>query len=40
VRNFKFVNLLFERGKILFSKGFLFIRIFANCKIKLRLHIL
>ena len=37
---FKFVNLPFERGEILFSKGFfLFIRIFANYKIKLKLHI-
>ena len=30
--NFRFVNLPFERGKILFSKGlFLFVRIFASC---------
>ena len=30
--NFKFVNLPFERGEILFSKGFLILRIFANYK--------
>ena len=38
---FRFANLPFERGEILFSKGFfLFIRIFANYKIKPKLHIL
>ena len=31
---FTFVNLPFERGKILFSKGFLFIRIFENLQDK------
>ena len=39
--NFKFVNLPFERGENPFLKGlFLFIRIFANYKIKPKLHIL
>ena len=37
---FRFANLPFERGEILFSKGFfLFIRIFANYKIKPKPHI-
>ena len=39
--NFQFANLPFERERNPFLKGlFLFIRIFANYKIKLKLHIL
>ena len=39
--NFLFANLPFERGENPFLKGlFLFIRIFANYKIKPKLHIL
>lgn len=34
MQNFLFANLPFERGKILFSKGFLFIRIFENLQDK------
>ena len=34
MQNFLFANLPFERGEILFSKGFLFIRIFENLQDK------
>ena len=34
MQNFLFANLPFERGKILFSKGFLFIQIFENLQDK------
>ena len=37
---FKFANFPFERGEILFSKGFFDFRIFVNYKTKLKLHIL
>lgn len=37
---FKFTNFPFERGEILFSKGFFDFRIFVNYKTKLKLHIL
>ena len=38
IANFKFTK-PFERGEILFSKGFLILRIFANYKIKPKPHI-
>ena len=40
IANFKFANFPFERGEILFLKGFFDFRIFVNYKTKLKLHIL